>query len=51
MKTLIAHPHFDSLADELQARNPSTFSRSQVQIDKTRSRWPSIMIGDQKNIQ
>ena len=51
MKTLIAHPHFDYLADQLQSRNPSTFSRSTVQIDKTRSRWPSIMISDPESIQ
>lgn len=51
MKTLIAHPHFDFLADDIEKRNPSTFSRSHVQIDKTRSRWPSIMIGDPESIQ
>jgi phosphoribosylpyrophosphate synthetase len=43
MKTLIAHPQFDYLAEDLQDRNLGQFSLSKIQIDTISQRWPKII--------
>lgn len=44
MKTIITHPHFDYMLEDLQKRNPWQFSWSRVQIDTISQRWPQIML-------
>lgn len=48
MKTLIAHPRFDSLVDELVARNPEALCKGRVDFQKFWDGTPNLHLHDVK---
>jgi len=48
MKTLLSHPHFDSLVDDLVARNPEKLKKWKLDYKKFRDGTPKFFIHDVK---
>ena len=50
MKTLIAHPRFDALADSLVEKNPECLRKASVDFKKFPDGTPNLFIHDVKDV-
>lgn len=49
MKTLISHPHFDPIVDDLVTRNPTLLRKGKVDFGKFGDGTPNLFLHDAKN--
>lgn len=48
MKTIITHPNFNAMGEELEARNPASITRAKIRFESFPDGWPNLFIEDVK---
>jgi phosphoribosylpyrophosphate synthetase len=48
MKTIITHPNFNPMGEELEARNPVSITHAKIRFESFPDGWPNLFIEDVK---